>query len=107
MRDYPDFIVPHSDHGDVECCGLIMIEVRSDKADLRCNECGVILKTVSAAAAEQVLKENGGGTAFMRGAMPILRTDKHIYALHRNEGLHLSRLRSRCRQRRRGIPPAG
>jgi hypothetical protein len=57
MRDHPAFIVPHSDHGDVECCGLIMIEVRGDKADLQCNECGVILKTVSAAEAEQVLGE--------------------------------------------------
>ncbi len=56
-REYPAFVVPHSDHGDPECCGLIMAQLRGDRADLKCNECGAILKTVQATKADDALGE--------------------------------------------------
>jgi hypothetical protein len=44
--EYPEYILPHSDFGDPECCGLFFPRERGDVADLRCNECGFVLKTV-------------------------------------------------------------
>jgi hypothetical protein len=43
MREPPEFIVPHSEYGDPECCGLILAHVRGDEADLVCNECGKVM----------------------------------------------------------------
>jgi hypothetical protein len=51
MHEYP-ILVAHSDYGDPECCGIIMPVVRGEEADLRCNECGVVISTVSAKEAE-------------------------------------------------------
>jgi hypothetical protein len=74
----PEYIVPHADHGDSECCGLIMPEVRGDEADLKCNECGTVLCIVAAVEAEQALaamisgeltsaiRPECGGTNFFR-----------------------------------------
>ena len=55
IREYPIALVAHADHGDPECCGLLMPVVRGDQADLVCNECGAILRTVPTAEAEQTL----------------------------------------------------
>jgi len=48
-REYPEDIVPHSDFGDPECCGLLFGIERGDMSDITCNECGVIVRTVPAA----------------------------------------------------------
>jgi DNA-directed RNA polymerase subunit RPC12/RpoP len=96
MRDYPAFIVPHSDHGDVECCGLVMIDVRGDKADLQCNECGVILKTVSGAEAEQVLGE-------MEAAQPSC-AERCPYCGHKNTFTGFTEMKVyTCRRCGRGV----
>ena len=47
-RDYPDYILPHSDFGDPECCGLLFPVFRGNEADLTCNECGAVVKVVRA-----------------------------------------------------------
>jgi hypothetical protein len=63
--EYPS-LVPHSSYGDPDCCGIIIparggVQVRlatdrdTANVELTCNECGVILDTVPAAEAEQVL----------------------------------------------------
>jgi hypothetical protein len=57
MREPPEFIVPHSDYGDPECCGLIFAEIRGEEADLVCNECGIVIRTVAAGEADKVLLE--------------------------------------------------
>lgn len=59
-REIP-IIVPHSDHGDPECCGCIFPVVRGDEADLVCNECDVVIRTVSASEAQRVLLEMASG----------------------------------------------
>ena len=57
-REYPAYIVPHSDHGDPECCGLIMIETEGGTARLVCNECGAtFLRPTSPASAERKLQK--------------------------------------------------
>jgi hypothetical protein len=57
MREYPAIIVPHMDLGDPECCGLIMAAIHGDQAELQCNECGAVLRTLPAAEAEKALAE--------------------------------------------------
>src|SRR5712671_2325448 len=42
-------ILPHSDFGDPECCGCLNAVVHGDQADVVCNECGAILRSVPAA----------------------------------------------------------
>ena len=41
--------LPHSDFGDPECCGCLNGVIRGDQADIICNECGTVLRTVPAA----------------------------------------------------------
>jgi hypothetical protein len=56
-REYPEWILPHSDFGDDECCGLFFPVERGDQVDITCNECGLILKTVPAANSRRTLDE--------------------------------------------------
>ena len=44
-REYPEYILPNSDFGDPECCGLFYAVDRGDTADITCNECGFVLRT--------------------------------------------------------------
>ena len=53
----PAILVPHADHGDPECPGLLLPEVRGDTAFLRCNDCGAVVRTVPAAEADQAMAE--------------------------------------------------
>ena len=48
-------IVPHSDHGDEECCGCLYPVERGDLADLVCNECGALIQTVPIGEVEPTL----------------------------------------------------
>ncbi len=52
--EYP-ILVCHSDHGDPECCGIVVPVARGELADLKCNECGAVIATVSAGSAESSL----------------------------------------------------
>ena len=44
-------VVPHSD----DCCGCLVVIERGDDADLVCNECGALIRTVPTDEAPQVL----------------------------------------------------
>ena len=57
VREYPEWILPHSDFGDEECCGLFFSVERGDQADITCNECEFILKTVPASEVRRTLDE--------------------------------------------------
>ena len=50
-------IVAHSDTGDPDCCGCIFPVFRENEADITCNECGSIIKTVPADQAVDALME--------------------------------------------------
>jgi hypothetical protein len=52
---YP--IVAHSDTGDPDCCGCIFPVFRENEADITCNECGSIIKTVPADQAVDALMQ--------------------------------------------------
>jgi hypothetical protein len=47
-------IVPHESLG-ADCCGCIVAVNRGDEADLVCNECNALIRTVPAAQAELTL----------------------------------------------------
>ena len=49
--------LPHSDFGDPECCGCLNAIVRGDHADIICNECGTIVRTLPAADLERTFAE--------------------------------------------------
>ena len=49
--------LPHSDFGDPECCGCLNGVIRGDQADIVCNECGTVLRTVPATNVGQTLTE--------------------------------------------------
>ena len=44
-------IVPHEEVADVECCGCLIVRLCGDHADISCNECGMVIRTVPAAEA--------------------------------------------------------
>ena len=57
----PAILVPHADHGDPECPGLILPEVNGNTALLTCNDCGAVIRTVPASEAEQTLAQMASG----------------------------------------------
>ena len=60
-REYPKWIVPHSEHGNADCCGLILPDVRGDEAHLVCNECGAVLRSVPLADMNTAMLEMSAG----------------------------------------------
>ena len=65
IREYP-ILVPHSDYGDPDCCGIIMpfrngeyIDLKRNPGtadvDLMCNECAAVLRTVPVTEVEAPL----------------------------------------------------
>jgi hypothetical protein len=52
---YRYFIVAHSGTGDPDCCGCIFPVFREGVADITCNECGTIIKSVPADRAKDAL----------------------------------------------------
>ena len=57
----PDDVVgtalPHSDFGEPDCCGCLNGIIRGECADIVCNECGAVIRTVPADELRQALTE--------------------------------------------------
>jgi hypothetical protein len=47
----------HSDFGDPDCCGYLNVVTRRPAADVVCNECGLIIRTIRLTALEYTLAE--------------------------------------------------
>jgi hypothetical protein len=50
-------LIPHSDFGDPECCGCLTGIIRGEAADIECNECAAVIRTVPAIELQQALTE--------------------------------------------------
>jgi hypothetical protein len=50
-------IIPHEDVADVDCCGCLMVRVREGEADILCNECGAVVRTVAIGDVETAMLE--------------------------------------------------
>ena len=46
-------IIPHADFGDRECCACLFGIVRGDQAEIRCNECAALIRTVPVSDLQQ------------------------------------------------------
>ena len=61
MNDRPDeviqTVIPHSDFGDPDCCGCLNGVIRGDDAEIVCNECAAVVRTVPAADLRGALDE--------------------------------------------------
>jgi hypothetical protein len=53
----PATMLPHSDFGDADCCGLLRGVVRDDTAHIECNECGAVVRVVPPAELRKMLTE--------------------------------------------------
>jgi hypothetical protein len=53
----PATMLPHSDFGASECCGLLLGVVRGDIAQIECNECGAIIRVIPSAELRATLTE--------------------------------------------------
>lgn len=49
--------IPHSSFGNQECCGCLNGVIRGDVADIVCNECATVIRTVPAADLQRTLDE--------------------------------------------------
>jgi len=38
--------IPHADFGDADCCGCFVAMIRNARADIVCNECGLVYGSV-------------------------------------------------------------
>lgn len=52
-QDIP--IIPHELATETDCCGCLIVQVRGDQADIICNECGAVIRTVPVERAAAVL----------------------------------------------------
>src|SRR4051794_11779809 len=48
-------IIPHEWIGGKDCCGCLIVKERGELADLVCNECGQLVRTVPASDVPMVL----------------------------------------------------
>ena len=65
----PEYILPHSDFGAPECCGLLLPFERGDFVDIICNECGASVQSVEAEdLVERSTKCSSSWTRRRRGA---------------------------------------
>jgi hypothetical protein len=57
----PDDVIgtalPHSDFGEPDCCGCLNGIIRGDCADIVCNECGAVIRTVPAGELRRAITE--------------------------------------------------
>jgi hypothetical protein len=51
-------IIPHENLG-ADCCGCLYVRVEGEQADIVCNECAAVIRTVPVADVERVVKELG------------------------------------------------
>jgi hypothetical protein len=68
-------IVPHSGlpGADPECCGcLIVKELEDGTANIFCNECGTLIRTVPTDDAPQQPFENGDGSGYVQCDLSLL-----------------------------------
>jgi hypothetical protein len=70
VRESPPFLIPHSEHGDPECCGTIWPLAREGNAELVdfwCNVCDALITTVKpsevTATIEAIRIDKGEGVA--------------------------------------------
>src|SRR5712692_9154251 len=57
-RDEQGFpIIPHEVVTGADCCGCLVVQVRGDQADITCNECGIVVRTVPVERASAVMVE--------------------------------------------------
>jgi hypothetical protein len=57
VPDEPYTIIPHEDVEKVESCGCVVVVERGDQADLICNECSALIRTVPLERAATTLAE--------------------------------------------------
>jgi hypothetical protein len=99
-EDPPDWIVgttlPHSSFGDPDCCGCLNGLVRGDQADIICNECESVVRTVPASSLEQTLTEMELTLDVADAMCPALRNRKPVFGIYNDDGIHLPELRSSC-----------
>jgi hypothetical protein len=50
-------VIPHEWVGGIDCCGCLVVEERGKLADLVCNECNQVVKTVAAAEVPMALSQ--------------------------------------------------
>jgi hypothetical protein len=51
-------IIPHESIGGVDCCGCLWVRMSSeDQAEIVCNECDAVIRTVPVSEVERVLLE--------------------------------------------------
>src|SRR6266852_4193012 len=57
-RDEQGFlVVPHEVATGADCCGRLIVHVCGDQADITCNECGAVVRTVPVELASAVIVE--------------------------------------------------
>jgi hypothetical protein len=49
-------IIPHVSLG-TDCCGCLVVRVNNDEADIVCNECGAVIRTVRVRDIQAVMSE--------------------------------------------------
>jgi len=50
-------LLPNADIGALDCCGCLLAIIRGDQANIECNECGAVVRTVAPADLQRTLDE--------------------------------------------------
>ena len=63
-------LVPHSGFGDSGCCGCLIAAERGDEADIVCDKCGALVRTVASADVAPAMLEMAMAGGFCAAACP-------------------------------------
>ena len=82
-------IVPHEDIASVDCCGCLLVQVRGELAEILCNECGAVVRTVPITDIEAVMTELARTGAILQRDLSILRNRQQFPRNVGHRGVHL------------------
>jgi hypothetical protein len=57
-------IISHEDVADVRCCGCLIVRERDGQAEVLCNECAAVIRTVPLEDVDAVMTELAGTDVF-------------------------------------------
>ena len=85
--------LPDSGFGDPECCGCLNGVIRGDQADIVCNECGTVLRTVPVANVGRTLTELELKLEVASEMCPHCGSGESVPGLFHHARIHLSAVR--------------
>ena len=85
--------LPHADFGDPDCCGCLNGIIRGDHADIVCNECGMVVRTLAAGDLQKAFDQMELTLEMCQRDVPSLRCRELDFGVFKDRGVYLFGMR--------------